>query len=125
MAEDQVELRVALEAGELKFQLVRTPEIVMIQETQKLAHSRAYARVPRRRMALLLLFNHPDFGSVPSHRLRGGIGGAVIDHQNFDRPVLLRENAVERGADVPDAVVRRDYDGDQAVHWFAPSGSPM
>ena len=125
MTENQIERRVSLEAGNLPFELVWTPQVIVIEKAQKFAGGSAYADISRRGMTSLLLFDHPNFGSVSAHELRGAITGTVIHDQDLDRPVLLNENALERGNDVPAAVVSRDYDADQSVHSLAPSVSPM
>src|SRR5271165_2192116 len=97
----------------------------MIQKTQELSRGSADPGIPCCRVAVLFLLDQPHFTGIGADKLGGGIGRSVVNDENLQRPVLLRENAVERLGDVSAAVVRRNYDADQSVHSFAPSVSPM
>jgi hypothetical protein len=52
--------------------------------------------------------------------LRRAIGGAVVDHENFESAVSLGSRAAERGGDRPCGVERRYHHRNQRIVHFSP-----
>src|SRR5208283_4213438 len=51
-----------------------------------------------------------------AHDVEGSVGGGPVDHDVFQRPVTLRQNAVDRLRDARCRIARYGYDGNQWIH---------
>gem|GEM_PF-2628576 len=113
VAEHDVDLRVTGQDRELAGELVRLPEVVGVQEGDHRPGGDRHARVARRRHAAVRAAQpaHAAVGE-PGAEARGGVvGRAVVDHDDLEVAVGLRERARDRLPDDAGAVEGRDHDG--------------
>ena len=102
---DDIELRVGLEVCDLARELAGMPPIVLIEKSDQLAAGRVDARVARRGRAAIGLSNDAHPTAAGGQDRRALVRRSVVHRDDLDRRVLLREDALERVAQVGGAVV--------------------
>jgi hypothetical protein len=108
--------RIAREHPQLRVELARQPDVVRIEERHERRARLGERAVARDGGALVGLRQHAHRRAA---RARGGdrvVGRAVVDHDDLDVTDALREDAVERLADVGAGVVGRHHDRDRRGH---------
>jgi hypothetical protein len=108
----QIAVRVAAEALHLKFKLVRSPQVVMVEKCQKCALRCHDSGVPRGWMAVLNLAEILDFRAEAIGDRAAGVRGAVVHGDHLQRAIGLPENTLESVAQVALAVVDWNYNAD-------------
>ena len=83
-------------------------EVVGVEEADELAPGGFDAAVPARGRAEVLLAQHAHGVAVRPGKRGARVGGPVVHDDDLERPVALRQNALEGGAEERFAVVHRD-----------------
>ena len=100
---------------ELRPELPRRPQVVVVEEREPGAARRLGPDVARRRQPAVHLVAHEPYPRVVERLDTGGgvVVGRVVDDHDLDVDVLLRERARQRvGGEHRPAVARRDDDAD-------------
>ena len=111
VTEHEPEVRPGGERGGLPGELLRVPDVVLVQERQQLARRRLDPGVARRGHAPVLLPQERD--RVARRDLRAAVGRAVVDHDDLDGVVRLLQRRLERRGQEPLAVEDGDDDADE------------
>ena len=118
MAQHIIERRIRLKTSQLARQLTGRPKVVGVQECEELAASLLDSAVARGARPRVWLGDHPDGRTErPRHRRRR-IVRPVVHHDDFDRPVRLRQDALDRRAYVALRIVRRYHGAHQGCVRF-------
>ncbi len=103
---------------DLPGELVRWPEVVVVQKRNELTASLGHAAVAGGRLPGVGLFEVPDAAGLGQREQAGGgvVGRAVVDDDHLVVGERLREDGAERFQHVGRVPVRRDDDGDYGGH---------
>src|SRR5262245_11866871 len=113
----EVQFRTDLKPNHLTRQLLRVPQIVGIQESDKLTLCYTQSSVARRRRSGTGLPRVANPVIVIGDHGGGVIGRAIVHDNDLQRPVRLGQNAIERLVQVPLAIEDGDNTTDQwSVH---------
>jgi hypothetical protein len=105
---DEHDVRVGVEHRNFARELLGKPRIVRVEERDVLAARFADRSVPRAGAPAVVLVEVAQPVSVRGQSFLGVVGRAVVDDEQLDVRIRLREDALHRFADVGRAVVRRD-----------------
>ena len=114
MAEDEIEVRIALHRRDLERELVGHPQVISVQVGDQRPLGLADAAVDRRGRARGRLAHAADPRRVRGRHANRPVGRPVVDHYHLGGSEGLREDALERLRKVALAVAHRDDDADVA-----------
>lgn len=110
------DLGVGAEHLDLRLDLPGEEGVVRVEQRDELASRVHEAEVPCRRHAAVGLVDVSHRPPVAFNHSAGVVRGSVVDDDDLDVAVALREHALDRRPDDPRSIVRRDYDTDETRH---------
>ena len=128
VAGHDVDVRIGFENRDLFRQELALPPVVAVEQGEKLAARRAQRGVPRTGKAAIGLLDQTNprvlFRKLFGDRRRVVLG-TVIDHDQFEVCIGLRQRGTNRFADVRGDVVRRHDDayGRHGTSWARTAGA--
>jgi hypothetical protein len=113
--EHHVEAGISVERRLLKAQLARREAVVSVEKGVEISGGVLDGTVTGRAVASILLGDHRHLREAPGD-LGCAIRRAVVDHDQLDRLVVLRQDALDRLAEIGGSVVRADHHAQERLH---------
>jgi hypothetical protein len=118
-AQNEIDLRIGVQRGGLKYQLVRGPAVVGVEEGDD-GRGRAHdARIARGGGAAVVATLDLDRSAEPRRDVGRAVGRPVVDDDDSMRSTFLRKHARQRFLQITRGIERRNDDVDR-VHRVSP-----